>query len=206
MYTPGTILSENSKCGHSLDLPIKGHCTPTKNCAHDCYARCGRQSFPASKKKHDFVSQYLKGNDISRLISECKPLPAVRLNGSGDLLPEHIPQIISLAKACPNTQFWGMTRKINIATQVNNQLPNLKLLVSVDASSPKSVWNYPGKLCWGPKRPNDQVPQDPRIHVIFPRHSSGRVVKGVTKDPNKDCLAVWHDIKGCHQCGKCWSW
>jgi len=204
-YHPTQILSENSKCTASLDLPIHNHCRPTKNCIHDCYARCGHQARPAAQKKHDWVSQYLSQPNIKELIIEAKPKPTIRLNGSGDLNPIHIPQILQLAKACPNTMFWGMTRKPEIATQINNKLPNLKLLVSVDSSSPKSVWNYTGKLCWGPRRPSDQVPNDDRIHVSFPRHSAGRVVKGLEKNP-KDCLAVWHDIEGCHQCGRCWTW
>lgn len=204
-YTPQTLLSKNSKCGCSLDLPIKGHCRPTPNCAHDCYARTGRQSLPEARKKHIYVSNYLKGKNLTALIHECKPHTSVRLNGSGDLLPTHVQNLIRLAEACPNTQFWGMTRKPEIATAINNKKPNLRLLVTVDASSPASTWKYQGKMCYGPKRAGDTVPEDDRIVTVFPRHFAGRVIKGVTHHP-KDCKAVWHDISGCTDCERCWSW
>lgn len=201
---PQKILSDNSKCGCSINMPIKGHCCPTEHCKHDCYARTGHTAMPAPVRKQKWVSNYLKQKDISRLINECIGRSAVRLNGTGDLLKEHLPQILSLAKACPNTQFWGMTRKPEIAKALNNKLPNLKLLVTVDSSSPQSVWNYDGKLCYGPRRPDDIVPDDPRIITVFPRHFAGRVVNGVPRHP-KDCKAVWHEIPGCLHCGRCWN-
>ena len=203
---PRTILSENSKCGCSINLPIRGHCTPTKNCSRCCYARMGHTALPVSKAKQTWVSNYLQsGNDHSRLILEAKAHTSVRLCGTGDLLQSHIPALFELAETCKTTQFWGMTRKINIATQVNGQFPNLHLLVSVDASSPKSVWNYQGALCWGPRLPADVIPVDDRIKVVFPYHAHGRVIQAVPKHP-KDCQAVWHNISGCLECGRCWNW
>ena len=204
-YFPTTILSSNTKTGCSLNLPIAGHCTPTKNCAASCYAKCGHTALPSNKKKQMWLSNYLKGKDLSGLIKECKSRTAVRLSGTGDLLPAHIPSILSLAKACPQTMFWGMTRKLNIATELNGKLPNLKLMVSVDATSPKEIWDYNGVLCYGPKLKGDVVPKDKRILTVFPYHFSGRVVKGVTRH-KKDCLAVHHEIDGCLSCGKCWNW
>jgi len=59
MKSPLHILSENSKCGVSINMPIKRHCRPTKVCAFCCYARTGRTAFPASTRKQDWVSQYL---------------------------------------------------------------------------------------------------------------------------------------------------
>jgi hypothetical protein len=204
-YRPSQLLSRNSKCGKSLDLPLKGHCRPTKNCSHDCYARTGRQSFPKAKRKHRYVSRLLARHDLEDLTWECRGCPHVRLCGSGDLNIEHVRPIINLAEACPQTEFWGMTRKPEIAKAVNGHAPNLRLLLSVDSSSPKSVWQYQGAMCWGPRRPTDQVPDDPRIKVIFPRHFAGRVVNGMPRDP-RDCLSVWHDLDGCSSCGRCWSW
>lgn len=204
MYKPVNILSENKKTGHSLDLPIKGHCRPSKNCSHDCYAKSGHQALPIAQKKHKYVSNYLKRHNIKQLISECMSQHAIRLSGSGDLLMKHVPQILRLAKACPQTKFWGMTRKLEIAEALNNKLPNLQLLVTVDSSSPKKTWTYPGKLCFGPHRPNETVPSDDRIVTVFPRHFAGHVIKGVQEHP-KDCPAVWHKVSGCIECQKCWN-
>lgn len=168
----------------------------------------GNQARPCSKKKQVWVSKFLKNPNahggLHSLVVECKPLRAVRLNGSGDLIPEHVQTILSLAEACPETQFWGMTRKPEIAETLN-QVHNLHLMVSVDASSPESVWNHQGALCYGPRHADDQVPEDDRIKVVFPKHVTGRVLKAIKKHP-KDCMGTWHEIDGCMDCGRCWQW
>jgi len=204
-YRPCTYLSENTKTGASINLPIKGHCLPTKRCAQDCYAKSGHTILESNIKKQKFISRYLLGKDITELVYECKGLTAVRLNGTGDLLPGHIPAILSLAQQCPKTSFWGMTRKVNIARVINGLLPNLSLLVSVDSTSPKSVWKYEGLLCFGPRRPEDKVPDNDHIITIFPYHHAGRIIGNVPEDP-KDCLAIRKTVKGCLDCKRCWSW
>ena len=206
MYHPTTILSSNTKTGCSINLPIKGHCRPTKNCAKTCYAKCGHTALPSNLKKQQWVSDYLKGTDLTELIRECQGWTAVRLSGTGDLLIEHVPNIRQIAKACPATQFWGMTRKIEIAKALNNKLPNLKIMVSVDSSSPESVWKYQGTLCWGPRLTADKVPKT-GIHTIFPYHFAGKVVniKNMPRD-KRDCPAVRHTVSGCLSCNRCWNW
>jgi len=209
-YRPQKILTTNGKTGVSIDLPIKGHCKPTKICSKDCYARSGHQAMKVCTRKQKWVSDYLRGDDISELVQEARLFAAVRLNGCGDLLPEHINNLFKLAEACPFTQFWGMTRKKDIAMAVNGMngfpdQPNLRILLSVDASSPESVWKYPGPLCFGPRRPEDQVPDDPRIKVVFPRHFAGKVIKDIPEHP-LDCQGVYHRISGCMECGRCWMW
>lgn len=174
MYHPQKILSDNRKTGCSIDLPIIGHCRPTQRCFRDCYAKRGPQVYKNSIRKHQWLTTYLSGTNISRLIQECARKPAVRLSGSGDLLPAHIPNLIRLASACHGTRFWGMTRKLEIARAINKaQLPNLKILVTVDATSPKKTWDYLGMLCYGPRHPDDQVPKDRRILTVFPAHYAG---------------------------------
>lgn len=209
MYEPNYILTKNKKCNASIDLPIEGHCRPTRICMHDCYARFGHQAMDNCVRKQQWLSKYLANPDrfggLSRLAEECRPLRAVRLNGSGDLLPAHVPTLVRLAEICPETQFWGMTRKPGIARRINSRLPNLRILVSVDASSPASAWKYNGALCFGPRQPEDEVPEDPRIVTVFPRHHGGKVIKGMPHHP-KDCQGVWHTISGCMACGRCWNW
>lgn len=205
-YKPITILSTNRKCGSSLDLPTKGHCNPTKICSFACYARTGPQAWTNSTRKHEWTSKYLSGSDISQLIKECSKQPSVRLNGSGDLLDEHALNIVRLAKACPSTIFWGMTRRLTIAKTLNKtRLPNLRILVTVDDSSPQTLWNYEGKLCYGPRRAEDKVPADSRILTVFPRHFAGAIVNNVPPH-KKDCPAVRHLIDGCINCKRCYSW
>ena len=206
MYQPQTILSVNRKTGCSLDLPIAGHCRPTKICSHACYAKSGPQAYPNSTRKHSWLSKYLTGKDLSQLITECQGRTSVRLSGSGDLLLAHVPNILKLAKACPQTQFWGMTRKTEIATALMKpHIRNLRVMVTVDASSPTKTWAYKGKLCYGPRRAQDEVPNDPRIITVFPRHCTGRVCGSVPAHKH-DCPAIRHTVSGCLACGHCWNW
>lgn len=203
-YRPGSILSSNTKTGVSLNLPIKGHCRPTKNCSRCCYAKSGHTTLPSSLRKQTWLSKYLAGKDISELIHESRLHTAVRISGTGDLSLEHIPNILLLAKSCPGTMFWGMTRKIEIAKALD-KVKNIKLMVSLDSSSPEETKKYKGAICWGPNLPGDKVPDRKNIITVFPYHRSGHVIKGVPRHP-KDCLAVHHEIPGCLSCNRCWSW
>jgi hypothetical protein len=101
-----------------------------------------------------------------------------------------------------------MTRKLEIAKALNKKLPNLKIMVSIDSSSPDAVKKYNGVLCWGPRLSTDKVPStDKRVRTIFPYHSHGKIVgvKDMPKD-KRDCPAVRHTKDGCLSCGRCWSW
>lgn len=204
-YKPINILNKNTKTGCSINFPIPGHCRPTKICYKHCYGKTGPMIFKRSKIKFDYISRYLKRKNISQLIDECRKKKAVRISGCGDLLSEHVPNIIKLAKECHDTMFWGMTRKIEIARAINNKLSNLKLLLSLDSSSPKSDWKYKGKMCYGPIMEGEKVPEDNRIITVFPYHAHGKIV-GNIKRTKKDCPAVRHDVSGCLECGKCWNW
>jgi len=205
MYSPLKIISENPKTGASINLPLD-HCAPTKLCKMMCYAKSGPIALPVTKRKQKYVSDYLTGNDITQLIHECFFLPSVRLNGSGDLLKKHVSNIIQLASTCLNTMFYGMTRKPYIAEALNNKLPNLKFLLSVDAStSKKLIKDYTGTICFGPRRACDKVPKDKRIVVVFPYHCHGTVIQGIPKH-SLDCPAVRHEVNGCHECKRCWNW
>lgn len=210
-YHPDTILSVNKKTGCSIDLPIAGHCRPTSSCSRACYAKSGPIAFPHSLKKHVWTSTYLAtAQDISELITECKARTSVRLCGSGDLNLCHIPNILKLASACPSTQFWGMTRKLEIARAINKaRRRNLRLLVTVDATSPSETWAYKGALCYGPRRASeseeDSRLNDSRIVTVFPYHSHGKIVDHVPGH-KKDCPAIRHTKSGCMDCGHCWTY
>lgn len=202
---PAHILSTNKKTKYSLNFPREGHCQPTAICWQSCYGKTGPINWSNSRRKKTYVSQYLLGNDIGTLLEECRSELAVRLAGTGDLLQGHLPNLFKLAELAPDTQFWGMTRKLDIASRINGVLPNLKLLVSVDASSSEDYWAYDGRLCFGPRRAGDAVPDDSRIVTVFPYHFIGRIV-GQVPAHKKDCPAVRHTIKSCSECGRCWKW
>lgn len=208
MYSPQHIISENGKTSCSINFPRKGHCRPTSLCIKSCYARSGPMTLPNAKRKQQFVSDYFADptNDLLQIIWESRQYQAVRLNGSGDMLLSHIKNILKLAKACPKTMFYGMTRKPEIATAINNQLDNLKLLLTIDATTPLSVWkNYPRKMVFGPRRAIDKVPTNKQIIVVFPYHCHGKVIQGIPAH-KKDCLAIYHKVSGCMVCQRCWNW
>jgi hypothetical protein len=202
------ILSANKKTGVSLNLP-SSNCRPTSICKFCCYGRHhylghGR----AAQAKWARNSQYLAQTpDCHELIEEARAFSAVRISGIGDILPAHIKNLLILAKSCPMTQFWGMTRKPELAKKINGAgLPNLSMLVTVDATSPRRVWDeYQGRMCFGPRRAQDNVPEDRRLVTVFPYHNSGKIVGQVPEHP-LDCPAVRHKVSGCLECGRCWKW
>jgi hypothetical protein len=134
----GKVLSENTKVGRSLNFPIEGYCHPSVLCEVACYAKTGRLAMTASTTHQQKVAQYFNNGDMTRLIAEVKKwkYASIRISASGDLIPAWVPHIIKLAQACPNSMFWGMTKKAGVAYSINKEmLPNLALLVSLDSST-----------------------------------------------------------------------
>jgi hypothetical protein len=132
------ILSENTKTGRSLNFPIYGHCHPSEVCEAVCYAKPVFKLYKSSLPKAEKVSKYFEGTDMSRVIKEINnwKRPSVRISATGDLFPKQAENLIYVAKKCPNTMLWGMTRKVQIAEIINGaRLPNLCMLVSVDLST-----------------------------------------------------------------------
>jgi hypothetical protein len=155
------------------------------------------------------VDKALREGDLTRLIRECRQRLDVRLSGSGDLLPVHVPALLELAKECDETVFWGFTRNREVAEMVNGQLSNLSLIISVDATSPDGfVDGYEGPLAFGPRNLQDEVPDDPRIVVVFPTHRIGNTDKDVDLH-RKDCPATRYKDKSeklgaCNRCKRCY--
>lgn len=201
------ILSRNKKTGVSLNLPTS-NCRPTTLCKFACYGRHhylghGKACLAKWTRNSDYLAHT---KDCKELIAEARTFSAVRISGVGDIIPDHVPNLIKLAKACPATQFWGMTRKPELAKKLNSRLPNLRMLLTIDATTPDKVWDkYDGRMCYGPRRAEDKIPRDKRLVVIFPYHNSGKVVGNVPAH-KLDCPAVRHTKAGCLECGRCWSW
>ncbi len=207
--TVGTMLSENSKTGASINLPLI-NCKPTKRCSNECYACVGPIANPNSVRKSMIVDKAIREMDLHRLIRECTQRLNVRLNGSGDLLPEHVRAILALARACIDTTFWGFTRNIEVAEALNGKLSNLSLIVSIDATSPKGFADgFDGPLAFGPRNPGDELPDDPRIIVVFPTHHQGKPDAAIPID-GKDCPATRFKVReeklgACDRCKRCYQ-
>ena len=165
--SPRILLSENLKTGHSINLPIL-NCQPTERCAAVCYATAGPISWNNSLKKALAVDAALRNGEIEGLIWECRQLQSVRLSGSGDLCGEHLPAIYKLAESCPQTIFWGFTRSLEIAEQINHRHDNLSLILSIDATSAdQELPGFTGPLAFGPilagerMQPVDEIRREP---------------------------------------------
>lgn len=202
-------LSSNIKTGVAINLPLC-NCSPTKVCLKICYANRGHLRTSSNISKQLRTSEYLKGNNIDELISECSQFSTVRLNGTGDLLLEHCENILKLAKSLPATIFYGMTKKTEIAEKINGKVKNLSLLVSIDNSSPESTLAYKGSKCYTALPTDDlsKIVKDKSIKVIFPYHCSGKVVQkelSETKKTVKDCPIVRkkEGINSCFDCRMC---
>ena len=80
----------------------------------------------------------------------------------GVLLLVHVPAVIKLAEACPDTTFWGFTRRREVAEATNGKHANLSLIVTFDATSPDGeLQGYEGPLAFGPRRPSR--PRSPTV-------------------------------------------
>ncbi len=162
------ILSTNRKTAVSINLPVR-NCKPTRRCAAACYACEGPIAWTNSVRKALAVDAALRKGEIEGLIWECRMLQGVRLCGSGDMTLDHVPAVLRLAEACPDTTFWGFTRRREVAEAVNGQQADLSLIVTFDATSPdRELQGYEGPLAFGPSTPRDKVPDDQRIIVVFP--------------------------------------
>jgi hypothetical protein len=199
------ILSTNRKTAVSINLPVR-NCRPTRRCMAACYACEGPIAWRNSIRKALAVDVALRAGQVEGLIWECRMLQGVRLCGSGDMTLDHVPAVVKLAEACPDTTFWGFTRRREVAEGVNGRYSNLSLIVTFDATSPdRELVGYKGSLAFGPRRPSDEVPDDPRIIVVFPEHHNGRTIPGVAAHP-KDCPATrgMNRHHACQRCRRCW--
>jgi hypothetical protein len=76
-----------------------------------CYACEGPIAWRNSIRKALAVDAALRAGEIEGLVWESRMLQGVRLCGSGDMTLDHVPAVIRLAGACPDTTFWGFTRR-----------------------------------------------------------------------------------------------
>jgi len=199
------ILSTNRKTAVSINLPVR-NCKPTRRCAAACYACEGPIAWKNSIRKALAVDAALRKGEIEGLVWECRMLQGVRLCGSGDMTLDHVPAVIRLAEACPDTTFWGFTRRREVAEAINGGHVNLSVIVTFDATSPEGeLRGYEGPAAFGPRTSRDIVPDDQRIMVVFPEHHAGRTIANVPEHP-KDCPATrgMNRRHACQRCRRCW--
>jgi len=193
------ILSENIKCGVSLDLPVS-NCHPTKICRQICYACQGRQYYRAAVTKSLAVNKLIRDDPeraAMHIACEAAGRP-VRLAGSGELLPENRTLVDHLT-----CDWWGFTKRID----TYKAMP--KLMFSLDGSTPDSTLDYieesvpVDRRCYV-RRPQDN-PSPLEVAVTFPSHGARTNYVNEVLEDATDCPAIRKKIKGCWECKKCYS-
>ena len=206
--------STNKVTGHSINVPIIGTCKPTVVCAETCYFAKGASTWSSSLKKQHRLLNSIKADPIgvvARVVRSAtrKGLTFIRWNGGGDLFPEMIPCIDSVAEAMPTVPQWVVSRIPKLASKLTPR-PNLYLHFSVDRSSWDRLEEFrvlaPPSLQWffSYQCDKDEVPPSPEIAPVIFR--DGYDPKGSSLS-GYDCpLNAKDDITGvCETCRVCFS-
>jgi hypothetical protein len=195
------ILSQNTKCGLSLDFPVV-NCTPTKICESVCYCAQGRQYYRKSIVKSLAVNRLIEldpEHAARKMVDEAMGRN-IRIAGSGEILPEHA-DLLSYVERF-NGSWWGFTRRVD----THQSLPSL--MFSYDRSTPPAVMEYIRNEVPTERRAYLRRPQDPtsslEVAVTFPVHGPLTNFVGKTSLDETDCPADRKEVGGCWQCKICY--
>jgi hypothetical protein len=157
-------ISTNTKLGKGIaafSLPAVETCPGrTKLCEGICYATSGFFRFP--KVQNSLQSNYaesLEDGFTDRIVNEIKSrrsIKAVRIHPSGDFYSaEYVGKWFDIARACPDTKFWGYTRSwrttvpksklLHAALRKLSELPNVQLFASTDDETKQGPTPSTGK-------------------------------------------------------------
>ncbi|MBI4257909.1 MAG: hypothetical protein HY619_03045 [Thaumarchaeota archaeon] len=195
------VLSQNSKCSISLDLPII-NCKPTKACSEVCYACQGRQYYRGAIIKSLAVNRLIEEDPehLARKMVDEAAGRTIRLAGSGELLPEH-KELVNYIEEYGGS-WWGFTRRVD----THKAMP--RLMFSLDATTPASVLEYVKKEVPVDRRAYLRRPEDSpaplEVAVTFPVHGSRTRYVGRVPEGETDCPAVRKRVEGCWLCGTCY--
>ena len=194
------VLSSNSKCSISLDLPIH-NCLPTKVCAAVCYASQGTQFFRKSIIKALAVNRMIAEDPehVARKMVDEAAGRSIRIAGSGEILPEHRTLVDQIKKY--GGSWWGFTRRVD----THRAIP--ELMFSIDATTTDLVMEYvqeevPTRRLAYLRRPRDPPPSL-EVAVTFPVHGAWTNYTDEVPFHDTDCPAVRGKVK-CWECQRCY--
>ena len=195
------VLSSNSKCSVSLDLPIL-NCIPTRACAEVCYASQGRQIFRKSLIKSLAISRMIAAEPshvASKMVDEAAGR-SIRIAGTGEILPEH-KTLLDYVEDFAGS-WWGFTKRVD----THRVLPTL--MFSIDATTPKTIMQYVRDEVPVHRRAYLRRPEDPppplEVAVTFPTHGPWTNYAQQIEPHQTDCPAVRKEVVGCWQCQRCY--
>ena len=195
------ILSENTKTAVSLDLPIM-NCKPTKACAQVCYASQGYQRLSKALIKSLAVNKMIHEDPehVAKNIVDEAAGRAIRLAGSGEILPEHKTLLDYVEQF--GGSYWGFTRRVD----THRTFP--KLMFSFDMTTQPSVMDYVREEVPVDRRAYLRRPKDPEppleVAVTFPVHGQWTPYMDQTPLHETDCPAARKEVKGCWACMRCY--
>jgi hypothetical protein len=219
-------VSNNSKTGVSINLPIAGSCTPTRACRQYCYAMegpivrnnsLGRQVDnlnllneleTAPQDRVNVVVLVLAG-DIDRANRQW-----IRWHGVGDLVPGSVRVINTLVEKRPDLVQWVVTRKPGEAIKLRDH-PSIRLLLSFDASTAKTTTEKlknlrhhfkKAKVRFSWVREDEQM-APPDMDIVFHEHT-GRFRLDVKKQDSRTCYATLPGVShenACDSCQRCFE-
>ena len=195
------ILSENSKCSVSLDLPV-ANCIPTEICSQVCYAAQGRQYYRRSIVKSLAIDRLIEHDPehaARKMVDEAMGRN-IRMAGSGEILPEHT-DLLSYVNRFHGS-WWGFTRRLD----THQTFPSM--MFSFDSSTPSEVMQYiheevPCHRRAYLRRPYD-LPAPCEVAVTFPVHGPLTNYERKTPSHETDCPANRHETSGCWGCKRCY--
>lgn len=195
------ILSTNTKCSVSLDLPL-ANCQPTSVCSEVCYAAQGRQCYRRSIVKSIAVNRLidLDPEHVARKMVDEAAGRTIRLAGSGEILPKHKTLVSCVTRF--GSDWWGITRRVD----THCAMPSL--MFSLDASTPEDVQQYVREEVPVTRRTYLRRPQDPpcslHVAVTFPVHGPRtNYAENVPRHPT-DCQVDRNELNGCWSCKRCY--
>lgn len=192
----------NSMTGYAIGFAYYD-CRPSRLCKRWCYGLKIAGVFDYYMLVLGVLtSEALKTGDsryLSVLIPRVKRLRWLKIGHWGDAVLEQVPVLAAVARECSSTACWWYTRKIEIATAVNELgLPNLHAYLSLDPSTAyPSVSDYPFGLTYvfgdGLRHPeHDRILADARLTAIFLLKHGGKV-----QNPDDD--RILHHPKLCRE-------
>ena len=197
------ILSSNPKTGFSLNLPVL-NCQPTQACAQNCYACQGPSTFCCAIEKAVAVDRWIRTNP--RWAAQKTACEAgqtlLRLNGSGDITPAHLPYVRALLRN--GVRLFGFTKRRDTWTAFSALGIQLMFSIDVTMDRRRLTWalrTVPRVRLAYCRRPGDPDWSD-RVGVTFPEH--GPYTNSTDKIPGSetDCPAVrLHTL--CKDCLRC---
>ena len=195
------VLSSNSKCSVSLDLPIH-NCIPTAVCAQVCYASQGTQLFKRSVIKSLAVQRMIDADPerVARKMVDEGEGRYIRIAGSGEILPSHKTLLDYVTGL--NGKWWGFTRRID----THRVLP--QLMFSLDASTTADTLEYVLAEVPIHRRAYLRRPEDAEspisVAVTFPVHGSVTSYAHLVPAHATDCPFDRGDVSGCWRCERCY--